>query len=199
MVQQTGAESIDPAMPTPGNMPRNLARATYLANYGSGWPVEFVPEKSAVPATMALDWSKVQAFLQACQAAAVGYALGAKVPNDDSVPGTDFTSVDCSGFVRAAIHRATNPTVPFPDGSVVQQDWVKSKGYALTSIADGMLSDGKVRIAFLNPQDSPEGIGHVVLVCNGLTAESHGGVGPDSRPFNGTGWQAKAKVYLLTS
>jgi hypothetical protein len=38
----------------------------------------------------------------------------------------------------------------------------------------------------------------VVLVCNGYTAESHGGVGPDARSFDGTGWQAKAKVYLLT-
>ena len=144
MAQQANTQAIDPAMPTSESMPKNLARATYLANYGSGWAVEFVPEELAATATMALDWSKVQAFLGACQAAGVGYSLGAKVPNDNSVPGTDFTSVDCSGFVRAAIHRGTNPTVPFPDGSVVQQDWVKAKGYATSSIADGMLSDGKI-------------------------------------------------------
>jgi cell wall-associated NlpC family hydrolase len=190
---------MDPAMPFPNERPKNLARATYLANYGDGWAEEFVSEELAVPATMALDWSKVQAFLQACRAAGVGYALGAKVPNDNSVPGRDFTSVDCSGFVRAAVHRATDPTVPFPDGSVVQQDWVRAQGFATGSIADGMLADGKVRIAFLNPQDSPNGVGHVVLVCNAFTAESHGGVGPDARPFNGTGWQAKAEVYLLTN
>ena len=199
MAQQTNTQAIDPAMPTPRNMPMNLSRATYLANYGSGWPEEFASEELAVPATMPLDWSKVQAFLQACQAAGVRYALGAKVPNDDSIPGRDFATVDCSGFVRAAVHRATDPVVPLPDGSVVQQDWVRAKGYAFSSVPDGMLSDAKVRIAFLNPQDSPQGIGHVVLICNGSTAESHGGVGPDARPFDGTGWQAKAKVYLLTS
>lgn len=199
MAQKTNTQAPDPAMPTPSNMPKNLARATYLANYGSGWPEQFVSEELAVPTTMTLDWSKVQAFLQACQAARVGYALGAKVPDDNSVPGRDFTTVDCSGFVRAAVHRATDPTVPFPDGSVVQQDWVRAKGFACVGVGDGMLADGKVRIAFLNPQDSQGGVGHVVLVCNAFTAESHGGVGPDSRPFDGTGWQSKAKVYLLTT
>lgn len=199
MAQEPNMQPTDPAMPFPSEMPKNLARATYLANYGNGWFEEFVSEKLAVAATMALDWSKVQAFLQTCQAAGVGYALGAKVPSDDAIPGTDFKNVDCSGFVRAAIRRATDPLVSFPDGSVVQQDWVQAKGFAAGNIADGMLADGKVRIAFLNPQDSPEGVGHVVLVCNGSTAESHGGVGPDARPFNGTGWQAKAKVYLLTN
>lgn len=199
MTKQTNMSALDPAAPFPNERPKNLARATYLANYGGGWYEEFAHQELVVPATMAIDWSKVQNFLQACRTAGVGYALGAKVPDDNSVPGTDFTSVDCSGFVRAALRRSTDPPVPFPDGSVVQQDWVKAQGYASGTIADGMLADGKVRIAFLNPQDSPQGIGHVVLVCNGLTAESHGGVGPDARPFDGTGWQAKANVYLLTN
>ena len=54
-----------------------------------------------------------------------------------------------------------------------------------------------MRIAFLAPQDAPSRIGHVVLVHNGKTLESHGGVGPNARPWTGTGWQAKASVYLL--
>lgn len=198
MAQQPSESVVDPAMPAANELPENLARATYLANYGRVWSEEFHNEELTGSATMALDWSKVQFFVQACRAAGVGYALGAKIPNDTSTPGTDFMSVDCSGFVRVAIRKATDPTVGFPDGSVVQQDWVRAKGFTHSSIADGMFTDGRVRIAFLNPNDSPQGIGHVALVCNGLTAESHGGVGPDARPFDGMGWQAKARIYLLT-
>jgi hypothetical protein len=128
-----------------------------------------------------------------CQAARVKYGHGAKVPSDTAVPGRDFTKFDCSGFVRAAIRRATDPVVPLHDGSVVQQEWVQDEGFVAGSVADGMLTDGKVRIAFLNPKDSPEGIGHVVLVCNAVTAESHGGVGPDARPFDGQGWQCESQ------
>lgn len=174
-------------------------RATYLTHYGESWPEEFVAEAPAVSPTMPLDWSKVETFQHACQAAHVTYGLGAKVPNDNSVPGRDFTKVDCSGFVRAAIHRATTPEVPFPDGSVVQQEWVRANGYSAGTLADGTLTDGNVRIAFLDPHDSADRIGRFVLICNGRTAESDGAVGPDSRPFDGTGWQTKATVYQLTS
>ena len=99
MAPQTNSQSTDPAMPFPGSWPKNLARATHLANYGAGWPQEFANEDLAAAAIMPIDWSKVHAFLLACQAAGIGYALGAKVPNDSSIPGTDFTTVDCSGFV----------------------------------------------------------------------------------------------------
>ena len=39
----------------------------------------------------------------------------------------------------------------------------------------------------------------VVLIHNAQTLESHGGVGPDSRPWTGAGWQAKAMVYQITA
>jgi hypothetical protein len=54
-----------------------------------------------------------------------------------------------------------------------------------------------VRIAFLRPQDVSSHVGHVVLLSGGHTLESHGGVGPDSRPWTGQGWQSKTFVYLL--
>lgn len=150
---------------------------------------------------MSIDWAKAQAFLHACVTSnpRVTYGLGAKVPSDASIPGRDFRNVDCSGFVRAAIRRSTNPKVPFPDGSVVQHDWVKAKGFPRGTIEDGKLADGKIRIAFLSPKDAGSGIGHVVLIRNARTLESHSGVGPNSRPFDGTGWQRKARVYLLDS
>jgi hypothetical protein len=85
------------------------------------------------------------------------------------VPGRDFTKIDCSGFVRAAIRESTSPTVAFPDGSVIQHDWIKARGY--------------------EPSND--------LIYNAKTLESHGGVGPDSHPWTGAGWQANASVYVL--
>jgi hypothetical protein len=194
----TDPAADDPAAPAAGADLSDKARD--LANYGAEGPQTFAPAHALAAPTIAVDWGKVQAFLTACQSShpRVSYGLGAKIPSDSAAPGTGFTKVDCSGFVRAAIRRSTNPkNTAFPDGSVVQHDWIKAKGFERGTIADCKLADGKIRIAFLAPQDAPSGIGHVVLIRNGKTAESHGGVGPDSRAFNGAGWQAKTKVYLL--
>jgi hypothetical protein len=156
------------------------------------------------PAPLQIDMAAVQQFLQDCLTSTprVGYGLGAKiVPVDTQAPGSGgFTKVDCSGFIRAALRRATPhpPRLQFPDGSVVQHDWVRAQGFAKVTVADGQNADGVVRIAFLRPQDSPTNIGHVALIHNGRTIESHGGVGPDSRPWTGADWQARTSVYVLT-
>jgi hypothetical protein len=127
----------------------------------------------------------------------VTYGLGAKVPFFGAVPGRDFQKIDCSGFVREAIRRATTPPMAFPDGSVNQHDWIRAHGFARSSIDAAKQSDGLVRIAFLRPQDSPHHIGHVVLISGARTLESHGGVGPDTRRWDGSSWQAKAFVYVV--
>ena len=191
------AAVADPGAPETGDV---SDEARYLANYGADGPQSFEAAENLAAATIDLDWTKVQAFLTACRTSQprVTYGLGKKIPSDSSVPGSGFTKVDCSGFIRAAVRRSTNPKfTAFPDGSVVQHDWVKARGFARGTIADGKLADNKIRIAFLAPQDAASGIGHVVLIRNGKTVESHGGTGPNSRAFDGTGWQAKAKVYLV--
>jgi len=128
----------------------------------------------------------------------VTYGLGKKVPFLGAVPGRDFTAVDCSGFVREALRLATSPAIAFPDGSVNQHDWVRAQGFAKSSPAEATQSDGLVRIAFLRPQDTSSHIGHVLLVSGAKTIESHGGgVGPDSRPWTATGFQASTFVYVL--
>src|SRR5689334_12550101 len=149
MAEHKQQEDIDPGMPTGWQNTSELASAIRRSNYGEEGPRTFAPEFPTVAPTLGIDWSIVQGFLQACRAAGVTYALGAKIPNDNSIPGRDFTSVDCSGFVRAAIRRAMNPTAPFPDGSVVQQEWVMAKGFKRETVSDGSLEDGKIRIAFL--------------------------------------------------
>lgn len=183
----------------------DLATARVLANVGGAQEgvalsPPLVPE--AAPPTGALasfDVARAHAFLDACRSAHVRYGLGAKVPFHGAVPGRDFTKIDCSGFVREAIRLATNPSVPFPDGSVVQHDWVRAHGFEKSSVAAGASSDGAVRIALLRPQDVPSHIGHVALIYRGKTLELHGGVGPDARSWDGKSWQAKTFVYVLAA
>lgn len=197
-----GAEEDDPAAPAASDAgAEDLQAGRELANFGA-------PPEGAVPLTAAaaaapaipLDIDAVRAFEKQCRDAGVHYGLGAKVPHHGAVPGKDFEAVDCSGFVREAIFRATAPPVKnFPDGSVNQHDFIRGKGFAKGSPADGLKKDGTVRMAFLRPQDSPHGIGHVAFIHNGRTLESHGGVGPDSREWTNTAWQAKTFVYVIRS
>ncbi len=149
--------------------------------------------------TLDLDFTQIETFLNLCRAAKVRYGLGAKPPFQKAVPGRDYTKIDCSGFVREALRRASVTPLGFPDGSVRQREWIVSKGFKRSSVEAARLHDDAIRIAFLRPQDSASKVGHVVLVRNGLTYESHGGVGPNSRGWFGTGWQAHALVYVLTA
>ena len=196
----------DPAAPRPGEIAEfvDFASARMLANLG--WRDDDAraaarpPFAAQAAPQLAIDIDRALAFLHDCQTSTprVTYGLGAKVPFLGAVPGRDFQKVDCSGFVREAIRRSTQPTAAFPDGSVVQHEWVRSRGYEHGAVADGAMTDKSVRIAFLPPQASPQGIGHVVLIYQGKTLESHGGVGPDSRPWTGTGWQSKVDMFVLT-
>ncbi|WP_315778808.1 MULTISPECIES: chitosanase [unclassified Bradyrhizobium] len=199
MVQDTGGE--DPGAPVAGEFD-DLASEKDIANFGEGGALDLAPLGGAAgPAPLlTLDMNAAWSFLQACMTSRprVTYGLGKKVPFLGAVPGRDFTQVDCSGFVREALRRATSPALRFPDGSVNQHDWIRAQGFAKSTVAAATQSDGLVRIAFLRPQDTSSHIGHVVLISGGKTLESHGGgVGPDSRPWTGASWQASTFVYVL--
>jgi hypothetical protein len=199
---------MDPAAPQPGDHSSTVdpVSGKSLANLGSpsanvtAIRLRDANAPTSAATTVDLDINKAQDFLVACMTSTprVTYGLGAKVPFPNAVPGKDFQKIDCSGFVREAIRRAEATNIGFPDGSVVQHDWVRAHGFTTCDIASATAMDGLVRIAFLSPTDSPDNIGHVVLVYHGRTLESHGGTGPDSRPWTGAGWQAHASVYVLT-
>ncbi|GLR59349.1 hypothetical protein [Rhizobium indigoferae] len=177
-----------------------------VANFGidgtgdlpPGERVDDLPEAFAI-ATTDFSIAKAKAFLEACLNSnpRVTYGLGKKISPGQQPGSGGFLQVDCSGFVRQTIRLATNLGGTFPDGSVVQHEWVRKKGYAPDSVASGAASDNNIRIAFLSPSSTSSGIGHVVLLYRGMSFESHGGVGPDSRPWTGAGWQAKTKVYVF--
>ncbi len=206
----------DPASPkgeTTRGFDEEMDLGRTLANYGEVEPGTTDPPKTESldedetratrgPApTMPLDISLARAFLDACMNSnpRVTYGLGKKVPFHGATPGRDFKKVDCSGFVRETIWRATNPRLNFKDGSVVQHDWIRAQGFTKSTKEAAMASDNVVRIVFLRPQDAPSRIGHVALVHNGRTLESHGGTGPNSRAWTMSGWQSKVFVYLLTN
>ena len=159
------------------------------------------PATESVAGSLALDLTKAKSFLNQCITSQprVGYGLGAKAPFHGAVPGTDFTRIDCSGFVREAIWHATSPHLDFKDGSVVQHEWVAQHGFPPASVADGSARDGVIRIAFLSPHATTSGVGHVTLIADGRTLESHGGLGPDSRPWTGADWQGKCVLFVLTA
>jgi hypothetical protein len=208
-----GEAAEDPAAPGPGELEGettgDFAVARDRANFGpEGWageePALVAREEAAVEGvavpTLPIDIGLARTFLDACihSVPRVRYGLGAKVPFHGAVPGQDFKAVDCSGFVREAIWRATSPHQGFPDGSVVQHDWIRDRNFERSTPDAALQQDGVIRIAFLRPQDSPNHIGHVVLIHNARTLESHGGVGPDSRAWTKAGWQGKTFVYVLT-
>lgn len=126
------------------------------------------------------------------------YEFGGKVDLDADSAEVRAEGVDCSGYVRWLIHRATNGAVTMPDGSWVQHEWVQEAGFKPSTIASAQLLDGYLRIAFMSPRRGG-GIGHVALILDGQTMESHGGAGPNRRKWAGTGWQAKTKVYVLAA
>jgi subtilisin family serine protease len=211
-----GVDNEDPAAPGEGELSdtADFETARFFANSGNQWgAVSDTPDVgsgvagvsaagagAAAAGLSGFDLARAKQFLDDCMNShpRVTYGLGAKVPFLGAVPGRDFTKVDCSGFVREAIRLSTNPRVPFPDGSVVQHDWVKAHQFERSTVDDGADDDGVVRIAFLSPHDSPQGIGHVMLLSGGKTLESHGGTGPDSRIWADLGFRKKMSVYVLS-
>jgi hypothetical protein len=201
---QLDEDPANPAEAGVANAEEDQSAAIALTNYGEpAVNKEFDLSAEGVlaeaPPELALDSTAALDFLNSCMHSSprVKYGLGAKVSPHGAKPGTDFKRVDCSGFVRESIWRATTPHFNFPDGSVVQHDWIRDKGFERSTRADAFLKDGKVRIVFLRPQDTPSHIGHVALVHNAKTLESHGSFGPNSRGWINMGWQAKAFVYIL--
>ncbi len=126
-----------------------------------------------------LDPERLRRYLASCQAHGVGYELGAKADDLEAVP-PDYTAIDCSGWVRAAVAVATEGRTILPDGSVVQNDWCAAHGLKRSTWAACRLQDGLTRIAFIRPNRVRK-VGHVYLSRLGRTLESWGGHGPGSR------------------
>ncbi len=153
------------------------------------------PKTDAYPwPWLLVDHDLMEAIVAKQKATGWTYKLGDKIPLEwTSVPPHEKT--DCSGEVRYLLWRCAG--VDITDGSPNQHAFIKSHGFKLSDVEAGKLHDGKVRIAFLSPAMTTSHIGHVLLIRNGKTFESHGSVGPDSRDWTGLGWQGHCQLYVL--
>lgn len=130
----------------------------------------------------AIDGDRLAKLMSALTDGHIHYALGAKAKHLNCLP-AEIKAIDCSGFVRYLIHQLTGAILP--DGSYHQHDWCKKQGLPKAKYSpDAGGQDQILRIAFITPSKHHP-VGHVWLVLNGSTLESHGHtVGPDSRPWN---------------
>lgn len=130
--------------------------------------------------------------LHACWLHCVGrvrYRYGAKAPS----PGCDsakIEEIDCSGFSRWALYRATSGKLLIPDGSQMQLAWAEWAGlHRLSSYSDiGNYTLGdpsRLFIGFLRVEAGVRSVGHVWLVRQGRTMEAHG---PEGAPLTGRPW-----------
>lgn len=155
------------------------------------------PKTEQYPWTSAdIDVAKLKKTASILGFRGIAYGFGSKPTSLTTVPEkVNFTkrnSVDCSGFVRYALAQCG---LQIPDGSVNQREWFRKSGFKPTKQFDE--TDGRVRVAFLKPGDTPSGIGHVVLVIDGVTYESHGGRGVDSRPWGSASWMRKCSGFVI--
>lgn len=146
---------------------------------------------------MPLKLSKVQSLMEELEDARFTYGLGKKInPLGKQFSPGQGGEVDCSGCVEWVVfHGCGGLPEHFPDGSAQQHEWCDRVGLKKSANADGGLKDGFIRIGFLTPSDGG-GTGHVILVANGKTYESHGGRGPDSRPWDPIRYPFMAKMHL---
>jgi hypothetical protein len=146
-----------------------------------------------MPATP-VDLQLLNTVFARLAARGIPYRLGGKIPLDvDTSDPRIARGIDCSGFVRYALAKATNQALVLPDGSWNQHAWCRDQGlHQLGRYSDVTQADpSRLFIAFINPE--PQRVGHVWLIHRAeepggdwrqeqpTTLESHGGHGVDSR------------------
>jgi hypothetical protein len=159
------------------------------------------PSPSFAFPTLELDLGVLQRIHRRCVVSGNQYGFGSKVDISDSSDEVAGEDVDCSGYVRWLLYRATGNKFDIKDGSWIQHDYIKDLGFKQSTIQAANLKDGALRIAFLAPKAlGPKAAGHVALILNDRTMESHSGTGPDSRDWDtDKRWMSLCRVYVLTA
>ena len=109
--------------------------------------------------------------------------------------GDEGPFVDCSGYSGYCLWHLTGGGCVQAGGSVQQHEWCVGSGFEPAPAGDGHKLDGALRIAFLPPIGRHAG--HVLLIVDGMTFESHGGVGPASRPWGSEPFMGGMRLYRL--
>lgn len=113
----------------------------------------------------------------------VYYSLGAKA-SSLTCDSHSIQALDCSGFTRYTAAKASDQKFILPDGSQNQHEFCHGK-FEKCSYRDAAIQKNpdKLFICFISPTPERE-IGHVWFLHKGITVESHGGKGVDSRAWN---------------
>lgn len=141
--------------------------------------------------TYDVDIPKLLADFNGIVANGSRYLLGGKYTS--KVAPKDVNAIDCSGLVRYLL---TRRGVPIVDGSQMQREWAIREGLKESSPDSCDLKDGVLRLAVL-PTTKSRKVGHVVLVLDGETIESHGGKGPDRRKTSSLPWLNQCRVFVV--
>ncbi len=131
----------------------------------------------------------------------VGYKFGAK-PRTLGMDLTELYRIDCSGFFRLALYRATSPATTAPDGSSNQREWCERLGlrqlHKYSDVQYAANDPSRIFACFLAPL-IVGGVtlkpGHVWFVHQGKTLESRGAtIGVSSRHWNKTVFRIRRAV-----
>ncbi len=119
----------------------------------------------------------------------VKYRLGAKCSL--SAKPNEIREIDCSGFARLILSRATDGKLVIPDGSWNQREWCEKAGLRklkkYSDVQYAAKDPKRLFICFVKPVVIGKVVvkaGHVWFVSCGVTIESRGGAGVSSRYWN---------------
>lgn len=129
--------------------------------------------------TEAINLKRLQSLHHVLMHNGVRYKLGAKAKF--SMPASAIRYIDCSGLIRYLVYHSTQNRLVIPDGSWMQRDWALQNlnKVPYLSVRD---NPNELYLATLDPKNGKAG--HIWWVNDGFTMESHGGRGPNERPWN---------------
>lgn len=115
---------------------------------------------------------------------AVGRGKGKAKYDDDP---SKIKNLDCSGYVHYILNKASEGKIVIGKGPLWVNsggisDWASKQGFKSVDYAKNAgKMDNILRLAYLPPKKS---YGHIWLVLNGKTLESHGSKGVNRRPWD---------------
>ena len=112
----------------------------------------------------------------------VSYEMNAKASPLDLDP-AKIKKLDCSGFVQYVLYNATSKSAFLKSGSWYQNQWCIAQKLEKVAYSTANQSDGWLRLGYF-PAPKKGQYGHIWLILDGRTLESHGGKGPNSRAWD---------------
>jgi hypothetical protein len=102
----------------------------------------------------------------------------------NSADPSKISALDCSGYVKYLLYNVSEGKISISGGSYYQYKWCKDSGFKKVEYAKAAKkADNILRLGYFKKKKGGK-YGHVWLVLNGQTLESHGKRGVNRRPWN---------------